>query len=49
MRALHRLVQPASQDVDADPSDLVGGEAEDLFALPQPVEAAVRPDDVAVE
>src|SRR5512134_2604830 len=44
----HRLVQASSQQVDADPSDLVDPEAKDLVGQP-PVEAAVRPDDVAVE
>src|SRR6059036_65262 len=45
----HRLVQPASQQVDADPSYLVDPEAKDLLVGGRPVEAAVRPDDVAVK
>jgi hypothetical protein len=45
----HRLVQPPSHQVDADPSDLVDPEAKDLRVQPGPVEGAVRPDDVAVE
>jgi hypothetical protein len=35
--------------VDADLSDLVGDEAKDLLVGRGPVEAAVRPADVAVE
>jgi pimeloyl-ACP methyl ester carboxylesterase len=45
----HRLVQPSSQQVDADLPDLVGDEAEDLLVGRRPVEAAVRPGDVAVK
>jgi hypothetical protein len=35
--------------VDADLSDLVDPEAKDLLVGRPPVEAAVRPDDVAVK
>jgi len=35
--------------VDADLSYLVGDEAEDLLVGQRPVEAAVRPGDVAVK
>jgi hypothetical protein len=35
--------------VHADPSYLVDPEAKDLLVEPRPVEAAVRPDDVAVK
>jgi hypothetical protein len=35
--------------MDADPPDLVDPGAEDLLAGLTPVEAAVRPDDVAVQ
>jgi hypothetical protein len=35
--------------VDADPSYLVGDEAEDLLVGRRPAEAAVRPDDIAVK
>src|SRR5436190_18420761 len=45
----HRLVQPSSQQVDADPSYLVDPEAKDLLVGRRPVEAPVRPDDVAVK
>src|SRR5439155_18138403 len=45
----HRLVQPSSQQVDADPAYLVDPEAKDLLVRRRPVEAAVRPDDVAVK
>ena len=45
----HRLVQPSSQQVDADLSNLVDPEAKDLLVRPRPVEAAVRPDDEAVK
>ncbi len=45
----HRLVQPSSQQVDADLSYLVGDKAKDLLVGLRPVEGAVRPDDVTVE
>src|SRR6266704_3908583 len=45
----HRLVQPSSQQVDADLSYLVGDEAKDLLVGRRPAEVAVRPDDVAVK
>ena len=45
----HRLVQPSSHEVDADVSDLVDPEAEDRGIGHRPVEAAIRPDDVAIE
>src|SRR4029450_10188856 len=45
----HRLVQPSSQQVDADLSYLVDPEAKDLLVRRRPVEVAVRPDDVAVK
>src|SRR5215207_2429048 len=45
----HRLVQPSSQQVDVDLSNLVDPEAKDLFDRRRPVEAAVRPDDEAVK
>src|SRR2546422_5256657 len=45
----HRLVQPSSQQVDADLPDLVDPEAKDLLVGRRPVEVAVRPDDIPVE
>src|SRR5947207_6451961 len=45
----HRLVQPPSHQMDADPSDLVEPEAKDLRVGRRPVELTVRPDDVAVK
>ena len=43
------LVQPAPEQVHADPAQLVGVGGEDLFVRLRPVEAAVGSDDVAVE
>jgi hypothetical protein len=45
----HRLVQPSSHQVDADPSDLVGDQSPDLLVGRRCRDVAVRPDDVAVE
>ena len=45
----HRLVQPSPHQVDPDLPDLVDPEAEDLLVRGRPVEAPVRPDDVAIE
>src|SRR5215207_9727406 len=45
----HRLVQPSSQQVDADLSNLIDPEAKDLLIRRPPVEAAVRPNDEAVK
>ena len=45
----HRLVQPSSQQVDADLSYLIGDEAKDLLIGLPPAEIAARPDDVAVK
>jgi hypothetical protein len=45
----HRLVEPSSHQVNADSSNFVDAEAKDLLVGRRPVEAAVRPDDVAVK
>ena len=44
----HRLVEPSSHQVNADLEYFVDAEAKNLLVGRRPVEAAVRPDDVAV-
>ena len=45
----HGLVQPSSQQMNADLAYLVGGEAKDLLVWFRPVGGAIRPGDVAVQ